>query len=381
MTPTSGEADGIRLIRSISLVARALTSSGMPGGLDLLAELVDLGLLRVVLAELALDRLELLAEDVLALGLVHLGLDLALDLPLELEDLDLSGEERGDELQALDDVHRLEQLLALRGVHVGAVRDHVGEQARLGDVACGDGGLGRDRGAVRDVLLHLRLDGAHERLDLDAGRRRLLEVLHLGAEVRVGGLEAEEPDPALPLDDGTDRAVLELDDLGDLREGADLVELGGVDDVLALRLALRDERDHAVRGDGRVERVDALLAAHLERHDHLREDDGLTERDERQHARAARGGLLRRCLRLVGLGRCLRHSILLCGRAGSGARTPLAGRLSSSQGVLRAGAPVRLRRVRARGTRCRAPRGSASPISLRARRGRGRRRGSRLGPG
>ena len=30
MTPTSGEADGIRLIRSISLIARALISSGIP---------------------------------------------------------------------------------------------------------------------------------------------------------------------------------------------------------------------------------------------------------------------------------------------------------------------------------------------------------------
>ena len=94
MTPTSGEADGIRLIRSISLIARALTSSGMPACLDLLAQLVDLGLLRVVLAQLALDRLQLLAQDVLALGLVHLGLDLGLDLALQLEDLDLAGEER-----------------------------------------------------------------------------------------------------------------------------------------------------------------------------------------------------------------------------------------------------------------------------------------------
>ena len=61
------------------------------GRLDLLAQLVDLGLLRVVLAQLALDGLELLAQDVLALGLVHLGLDLGLDPTLQLEDLDLAG--------------------------------------------------------------------------------------------------------------------------------------------------------------------------------------------------------------------------------------------------------------------------------------------------
>ena len=128
---------------------------GHAGRFDLLAELVDLGLLRVVLAELALDRLELLAEDVLPLGLVHLGLDLALDLPLELQDLDLAGEERRDELEPLDDVDRLEELLALLGRHVRAVGDHVGEQAGLADVAGRDRGLRRDRGARLDVLLDL----------------------------------------------------------------------------------------------------------------------------------------------------------------------------------------------------------------------------------
>ena len=139
------------------------------GLLDLVAQLVDLGLLRVVLAQLALDRLELLAEDVLPLGLVHLGLDLVLDLPLQLEDLDLAGEERRDELQALLDVDGLEELLALLGRHVGAVGHHVGEEAGLGDVAGGDGRLGRHGRPVGDVLLDLGLDAADQGLDLDAG--------------------------------------------------------------------------------------------------------------------------------------------------------------------------------------------------------------------
>ena len=95
---------------------------------------------------------------------------------------------------------------------------------------------------------------------------------------------------SLALDDRADRAVLELDDLGDLRQGADGIELGGVVDVLLLGLALGDERDRAALGDRRVERVDALLAADLEGHDHLREDDGLPECDEGKLARA--GGLV-----------------------------------------------------------------------------------------
>src|SRR5207302_1837573 len=66
------------------------------GQLDLLepaAQLVDLRLLGVALAELLLDRLQLLAEEELALALLHLRLDLRLDLRPELVDLELAGRE------------------------------------------------------------------------------------------------------------------------------------------------------------------------------------------------------------------------------------------------------------------------------------------------
>ena len=274
MTPTSGDAEGSA--HPVDLLDRpGLDLLRHAGGLDLLAQLVDLGLLRVVLAQLALDGLELLAQDVLALGLVHLGLDLGLDPALELEDLDLVREEGRDELEALDDVDRLEHLLALLGGHVRAVGDHVGQQPGLADVARGDRGLRRDRRAVGHVLLDLGLDRAHQRLDLEAVRALVGEFLDGRAEVRLGPGEAEDAQPALALDDRPDRPVLELHDLGDLGQRADGIELGGIVDVLLLGLALGDERDGPALGDRGVERVDALLAADLERDDHLGEDDRL----------------------------------------------------------------------------------------------------------
>ena len=86
---------------------------GKPGRLDPLAQLVDLGLLLVALAQLLLDRLQLLAQEVLALALVDLRLDLRLDLRAELDHLELAGEDLGQAPQALGDVDLLEQLLLL----------------------------------------------------------------------------------------------------------------------------------------------------------------------------------------------------------------------------------------------------------------------------
>ena len=94
--------------------------------------------------------------------------------------------------------------------------------------------------------------------------------------------EAVQAEALLALDDGAHGAVLELDDLGDLGQGADGVQLGRVGDVLLLGLALGHEGDRRVVGDGLVERLDRLVAADLEGHDHLREDDRLAQGDEGQ---------------------------------------------------------------------------------------------------
>ena len=142
--------------------------------LDLLAQLGRLGDGGVVLAQLLLDRLHLLAQDVLALGLVHLGLDLGLDAALELEHLDLLGEEGRCQPQPIGDVDRLEQLLALLGRHLRAVGGHVRQQSAVDDVARRDRHLRRDRCAAVDVLLDLPVDRGHQRLDLEGllGLRR-----------------------------------------------------------------------------------------------------------------------------------------------------------------------------------------------------------------
>ena len=83
----------------------------MPGRVDLLAKLLDLLLLVVVFAELLLDRLELLAQEVLALVLADFRLHLRLDLRPELEDLELLDEDPVQAVHPRAHVERVEHLL------------------------------------------------------------------------------------------------------------------------------------------------------------------------------------------------------------------------------------------------------------------------------
>ena len=136
MTPYSAAADGSFSSRPSSRSAALRTSSGkfVERG-ELLAQLLDLGLLRVAFAELLLDRLQLLSEEVLALALLHLRLHLRLDLRAELEHLELAIEDRRDPPQALLDVDRLEDLLPLLGLdRAQGGRNEVRKRARIVDV-------------------------------------------------------------------------------------------------------------------------------------------------------------------------------------------------------------------------------------------------------
>ena len=65
----------------------------------------------VQLAEFFLDGFELLAQEVLALGLVHLALGLGLDLLLHGQDFDFLGENLADLPQALQWVLDLQDRL------------------------------------------------------------------------------------------------------------------------------------------------------------------------------------------------------------------------------------------------------------------------------
>ena len=100
------------LRQAIELAQRFLLHRlGHAGRFDLLGELLDLLGLIVAFAELLLNRLHLLAQEVLALVLADLGLHLRLDLRAELEHLELLDEDPVQVVHPRADVERLEHFL------------------------------------------------------------------------------------------------------------------------------------------------------------------------------------------------------------------------------------------------------------------------------
>ena len=93
MTPYSAAAEGSLSSRESSRSAALRASSGRPAASIRSRSSLTSACGLVALAELALDRLQLLAQEVLALALVHLRLDLGLDPRAELDHLELAGEE------------------------------------------------------------------------------------------------------------------------------------------------------------------------------------------------------------------------------------------------------------------------------------------------
>ena len=112
---------------AVGLLAHLL---GKLGRVELLAQLGDLRLHLVGLAKLLLDGLELLAQEVLALALVELGLDLRLDLRADRHHLELARQDLRQPAQPLADVDLLEQRLLLLGLEPQRPRDQVREHAR-----------------------------------------------------------------------------------------------------------------------------------------------------------------------------------------------------------------------------------------------------------
>ncbi len=258
------------------LLARLLRELG---ALDLVLDLGEL-VLAFLVAELLLDRLHLLVEVVLALRLLHLALDARADALLDLQDRDFALHQAEHLLQPLGDGRRLQDHLLVGNLD-GEMRGHgVGELGVVLDLLDDADHLGRHLLVELHIVLELVDDRARERLGLDLLAGGVGE--HDGVGLVVFGTVGVALDLGArgAFDQHLDGAVGQLEQLQHARERADLVDRAGRRIVVG-GVLLRGEQDERVGAHHLFERLDRLLAPDEERHDHVREDDDVAQRQHR----------------------------------------------------------------------------------------------------
>ncbi len=200
-------------------------------------ELLDLAPV-VSLAQLLADRLELLAQQHLALALAQLLLHLRLDLLLRIEHVDLALDVHQEAPQPLLHRHGLEQRLAVGRLDVEITRHEVGEAPGVGhalehllhDLF----GQTRLLAELRGTLASFAVQ-AHERGVFGVERRQLLRLPQLRFEVAPGVLVAHHrrAHVAVQRQLQTAQAALHLADTGDRPEP---VQPGGGHEIHVLPL-------------------------------------------------------------------------------------------------------------------------------------------------
>ncbi len=269
------------------LLACGLLSLGRHVGVgDALAQVLDLVLVVLRLAELALDRLHLLAQQELALRTRHLLLHHRRNLFLDPVHLALALHELEHAAQTPVHVEGLEDRL-LGVVRDGQVRsDQVGEGASLRDVVEHRARIAR---RVRQHLCELARGLAQvsgQGLGLDVVDRRLVDALDAGLEVGRVVHVFDEAHARHALQDDAVVARAEADHLQDARNRADRVDVGEAR-ILNLGSSLGHDPDGGALGaEGFLDQPDRTWTPHVHRNDGRREEDRIAQWEDRQQGLA-----------------------------------------------------------------------------------------------
>ena len=240
----------------------------------------------ILLAQLGLDDLDLLAQVILALVFIHLGLELVLDLIFDLEDLGLLAQQADHHRQAAGDAQLLQNLLL--GVHLDGqvLRDEVSQPARLAALRHGHLHVGRDAGRILCIFRKALLRRAHQRLRAALGHAvdivlQRLELRINAAVLFLGRFKLVDERARLALDQHADIVTRQAQDLPHHAHRADLVEVvrrGGV----GLELALRGQENALSAFHRRLQRANGKHPADVEMDDHMGKRRQPAQRQHRQ---------------------------------------------------------------------------------------------------
>ena len=251
---------------------------------------VALAVLALPFAELALDGLHLLAQQVLALLLAHVALDLGVDALADLEDLAAPDHLGQHHEHASLHVQRGEDLRLLGHVDIEAGGHEVSQLAGRRDRVDLHAQLGR-----QPELIHHLVDRVaeieEEGVELGVVRGCLFDGDDLDPDEGAAGRDGVEPRSSQPAEDDDDARALfaalasRPGDADDLRHDADVVEVGlrhAAQRFSGLALAGLPDED----GDGRLGvRLQVLRqrrVAKQDLHQRARKDHRVVQGEQRQ---------------------------------------------------------------------------------------------------
>ncbi len=245
-------------------------------------EQVAFGLFRILLAQLLLDGPQLLAQEVLALFLAHLGLGRVRDLAAKLQHLKLVRQKGVGQPQGVGAVLRFQQRLLLADVQA----EHGGQQVRQAQRVVGSHQQPaqflrrlrlRQRNGLGGQLHHFVV----QRLDLGSlivgQRQRLHRYLQVGLRL----LQPQDVDALDAEHDQLHGALVGPRHPLDHRPGADLIQIvqaGLLDRGVAL------SGDHDLPLFGRQRGFDGRQRggpAHRQRHQQMRKQNAVLQRKQR----------------------------------------------------------------------------------------------------
>ena len=246
---------------------------------DLGPEVVEL--VAFLAAQFLVDYLELLAEVILALRLVHLIADAVANLLLQLEHFELAGEVGAEMLEADQRIECLQKLLPGLDLVDDLGCQQVGEMSRIG---CA---LDHVEHFVRDEIPRLG-ELAGEMLHMLDQERRLIRVplrfrklLDGGHEERPGVLDGAQANPVHPFEHDLEIAAWLSIDREDVGERPDIEQVG-CPRIINIPGAVGGDRDRAIAEHRFLDRMDRVGPDRQEG-DHIAwEDDDVLQGQQRR---------------------------------------------------------------------------------------------------
>ena len=249
--------------------------------LEPLPELGELGVLGLAFAQLFLDGLDLLPQEVVALGLGELRADLLLDLGRELEHGELTRKVLAEPLQPDADVDLAQENLPLLDRERQARRQQIGQPARLAGVHRRDLKLLGNLLALIHHPLEEAVDVVDQGVELDAFLELFLQGLDLADQVGLGLDHLHQARPGLPLADDPGRSVRELEHLQDRPDADRRVQVGHAR-LVHLRMQLADQAHQPLADQHVIDQANPARPVDDQRHDRLRKHDVGAQRKKRQ---------------------------------------------------------------------------------------------------